>query len=292
MPWRTAIPRRVLGLLLACLGGAILAGPAHAAAVKRTAILVLENRSYDDVVDEARAPFLSDLARRGALATRYYALRHPSLPNYLALTTGSTWGLKRNCRACRFDHPSLFGQLDHAHVSWRGYFENLPHNELRTTGTALYDPHYNPLVYLRRMRRSAADRARIANFAALETALRTRRLPRFSWIAPNVVHDGHTGSLEAADRFAAQLVPRVLRALGPRGLLYITWDESDIDDVRGTGGGHVALIALGPRARHRTRLTQPANHYALLRTIEHSFRLPTLEAAGWARTPLLTGLLR
>jgi hypothetical protein len=268
------------------------ASAVRAALPARTALLVLENRSYHQVIGNRRAPFLNALARRGAVATRYYALGHPSLPNYLALTTGSTWGLTTNCRACRFDHPSLFGQFDRAHVSWRAYFQTLPSRKLAVSRTATYNPHYNPFAYLSDIRGSRADRARIGGFTALSRALRRRRLPSFSWIAPDMFFDGHSRSLRRADRYLTRLVPRVLAALGPQGLLYITWDEGRRADRSGPGGGHVALIAVGPRARSGARVPRLATHLALLRTIEHSYRLHSLvHALSPADRPLL-GVLR
>ncbi|MDX6224323.1 MAG: phosphatidylinositol-3-phosphatase, partial [Frankiales bacterium] len=104
-------------------------------------------------------------------------------------------------------------------------------------------------------------------------------------------HDGHNGSLRAADRFASQLVPKLLKALGPRGVLYLTWDEGRRKDRRGIGGpggGRIPLIVAGGAARPHTRTVQRANHYALLRTLEAGFGLPALGKADEA--PVLRGL--
>lgn len=121
-------------------------------------------------------------------------------------------------------------------------------------------------------------------------------LPRFTWIAPGVLHDGHDGTLREADRYASQLVPKVLPALGPTGVLYLTWDEGASNDWRGVsgqrGGGRIALIAAGGGARQHARMAVPANQYALLRTIEANFGLPTLGQAGAPSTPLLRPLLK
>jgi hypothetical protein len=91
-------------------------------------------------------------------------------------------------------------------------------------------------------------------------------------------------------------VPEVLRALGPRGVLYLTWDEGAASDSAGvagtTGGGHVVLIAAGGGARRGVTSAVPANHYALLRTIERGFGLAPLGQAGAPGTPLLTNLLQ
>jgi hypothetical protein len=133
-------------------------------------------------------------------------------------------------------------------------------------------------------------------FDNLNADLKSGRLPRFTWIAPGVLHDGHNSSLRAADRYASKLVPNVLRALGPKGVLYLTWDEGTHHDWRGPagkrGGGRIALIAAGGGARRHTRTALPANHYALLRTIEANFRRRTLGHAGARSTPLLGSLLR
>jgi hypothetical protein len=88
----------------------------------------------------------------------------------------------------------------------------------------------------------------------------------------------------------------VLRAIGPHGILYVTWDEGRRSDRRGAhgkrGGGRVALIAAGGAAARRAEVGVPANHYALLRTLEADFGLPPLGKARSAATPLLSGLGR
>ena len=68
------------------------AGP-PAQAVPRVAVLILENHEYDAVIGSQEAPFLGSLARRSVLLTRSFAIGHPSLPNYLALLGGSTFGV-------------------------------------------------------------------------------------------------------------------------------------------------------------------------------------------------------
>jgi phosphatidylinositol-3-phosphatase len=262
----------------------------------RVAVLVLENRSYDEVIGSPDAPYLNDLARRYALATEYYAIGHPSLPNYVALLGGSTFDVHGDCNACDIAARSLVAQLDGAHISWKAYFEDLTSSARPGVRTRLYDPHYNPFVYYESVRDSSFGRSRVVDFDELRSDLRRGRLPRFSWIAPGVRHDGHDGSLREADRYASVLVPRILRALGPHGVLYVTWDEGARTDRSGVdgepGGGHVALIAAGGLARRGAVTAVEANHYALLRTIEAGFDLPALGRAASPATPVLTGLLR
>jgi acid phosphatase len=280
--------------------GIPVSGPADPAGTlprpARVAVLVLENRSYEQVIGSPQAPFLNRLAHRYALATRYFALTHPSLPNYVAMTGGETYGILTDCTVCDTEHHNLLNQLERAGIGWRAYFEALPRTGELIDRTTKYNPHYNPFGYYKRVEDFDGERDRIGNFADLRRDLARTRLPRFSWIAPDVFHDGHDGSLDAADRFAAHLVPAVLRALGPRGVLYLLWDEGPDSDHRGaggsSGGGRVALIAAGGAAQRGARTAVPANHYALLRTIEANLGVPALRKASLPSTPLLTGLLR
>ena len=309
---RTAPITALLVLLAAVVGSFVLrddsgaevpvpvSGPADPAAVvphpERVAVMVLENRSYEQVIGSPRAPFLNRLARRYALATNYYALAHPSLPNYVAMTGGETYGILSDCNTCDTEHHNLLNQLDSAGVSWRAYFQGLSHRAPLIDRTAMYDPHYDPFAYYERVEADDRARDRIGDFADLHRDLTLNRRRRFSWIAPDVRNDGHNGSLAQADRFAAQLIPAVIRALGPRGVLYLLWDEGPNSDHRGVGGsaggGRVALIAAGGAARRGARSPVPANHYSLLRTIEANLGVPALRKASLPSTPLLTGFLR
>jgi hypothetical protein len=261
----------------------------------RAAVFVLENRSYEQVIGSANAPYINGLARRNALATRYYAIAHPSLPNYIALTGGSVFGIKHNCSVCEVDGRNIVGQLDATGRTWKAYFEDLDSNARPGPVTKQYDPHYNPFVYYETVRGVDSGRDRVVGFDALRSDLESGRVADFVWIAPGVRHDGHNHPLRAADRYASRLVPQVLQALGPGGVLYLTWDEGSRQDrrgVHGPGGGRIALVAAGGAARRHARTAVRADHYALLRTLEAGFGLRALGKAGASSTPLLRGLLR
>jgi hypothetical protein len=261
----------------------------------RAAVMVLENRSYEQVIGSPKAPYINQLARRNALATRYYAVTHPSLPNYIALTGGSLFDITRNCSSCDVTAENIVGQLDSAGRSWKAYFEDIDTNGGPGPITKEYNPYYNPFVFYERVRGVASDRDRVVGFDTLQSDLAGGQMADFVWLAPGVRHDGHNSTLHAADNYAARLVPQVLHALGPNGVLYLTWDEGTRKDLRGArrpGGGRVALIAAGGAARVHKRTAVRANHYALLRTLEAGFGLPALKNAGHRSTPLLRGLLR
>jgi len=306
---RSGIGRAVLGLssLVLCLAavsgcGGRAGAPPPADGGRpfprpaRVAVFLLENRSYEQVISRPDAPYINRLARRYALATHYYAIAHPSLPNYIALSGGSVFGIRSDCGGCDVDgRPSIVGQLDAAGHTWKAYFEDLDGNRRPGPLTRQYDPHYNPFVYYETVRGVRRDRSRVVGFDELRSDLNSGQLPDFVWIAPGIRHDGHNSSLRTADRYASRLVPRVLHALGPDGILYLTWDEGSPHDrrgVNGPGGGRIALIAAGGDARRHIRAAGRANHYALLRTLEAGFRMRALGNAGASSTPLLRGLIK
>ena len=261
----------------------------------KVALLALENRSYEEIIGNHKVPYMNRLARENALAARSYAVAHPSLPNYIALTSGTSGEIHNDCASCDSEATNLVDQMNRAHVSWRAYFQGIPRPGSLAIRHGNYSAHYNPFAYYSRTRSRDGNQDRTVSFRALDRDLRANRLPRFSWIGPNLGHDGHNNSLASTDRYMSRLVPRVLKALGPRGLLYLTWDEGKPDDKRGLngkGGGRIVLIAAGPMARHGVVSRQPFNQYALLRTLEAGFGLPTLGAAGASSSHLLLSLVR
>src|SRR5947209_3007168 len=89
-------------------------------------VLVLENHSFDQIIGSSEAPYLNDLAQRYGLATNYQAVSHPSLPNYLALTGGSTFGINSDCTSCSVNAPNLADQLEAKGFTWKAYLEGMP----------------------------------------------------------------------------------------------------------------------------------------------------------------------
>ncbi|HET9154234.1 MAG TPA: alkaline phosphatase family protein [Solirubrobacterales bacterium] len=87
---------------------------------------MLENREYEEVLGNPEVPYLQHLAEKGAVATNYYGVSHPSLPNYLALFAGSTFGITEDCTDCVVTGPNLATQLSRAGISWRAYMETMP----------------------------------------------------------------------------------------------------------------------------------------------------------------------
>ena len=262
-------------------------GPAH------IVVIVMENEEYGDVIGSSSTPYLNRLAAHSALATQMYAITHPSLPNYLALTGGSTFGIDSDCTGCAVHATSLVSQLRRAGVSWRAYMEDLPHPCFQGGGAGEYAKKHDPFMYYTSISSKASLCDHVVALSRLSADERAGTLPRFIWITPNLCHDMHDCDTSTGDRFLAGLVPGLLSHLGRRGLLFVTWDEGSSDDgcCGLARGGHIATIVAGPGAKPGARLRTPVDHYSVLQTIDDLLGLPRLRGAGCPCTPSLAPLL-
>ncbi len=243
-------------------------------------VIVMENKEYGDVIGNASAPYINGLARTYALATNFSAVSHPSLPNYLALTGGATFGFKTDCVSCRrVAGKSVVDELEAAGVSWKAYMEGTPAGCERGGSARAYA---NPFAYFDRVARSRSRCSRIVTYPQLASDMRTGRLPTFVWISPNLCNSMHDCSVHTGDGFLGQLVPSLLHRLGPRGILFLTWDEgsSNRGCCRQAAGGHVPAIVAGPRVRRGARSSVPYDHYSILRTISNALHIAPLGQAG------------
>src|ERR671933_1209925 len=101
-------------------------GRTAAAGPRRIVVVVEENHSFDQIIGSAQAPFINRLAGQGTLLTSYFAITHPSLPNYIAMVSGGTQGIDSDCGTCNRDAANLTDQLQAAGISWKAYLEDLP----------------------------------------------------------------------------------------------------------------------------------------------------------------------
>jgi hypothetical protein len=172
--------------------------------------------------------------------------------------------------------------------------ENLPHPCYRGASAGEYAKKHDPFAYYDRVAQNPGQCSHIVALTQLAHDETARALPRFVWITPNLCHDMHDCAPPQGDAFLAGLVPPLLAALGPRGLLVLTWDEGTTDDgcCGLAAGGHIATILAGPAVRAGARLATPVDQYSILQTIEDLLRLRRLRGAACVCTPSLAPLLR
>ncbi len=258
------------------------------------AVIVMENEEYQNIIGSSSAPYTNALAHRYALARSAFAISHPSLPNYLALTGGTTFGISSDCSDCSVPGTGLAGQLDAAAVSWKAYMENMPRPCFQGASAYPYAKKHDPFMYYRALVSDPAACNRVVPMTELASDERARALPRFIWITPNLCHDAHDCQTSTGDRFLRGFVPSLLRAMGSRALLILTWDEGSTDNgcCRLALGGHVVTVLAGSDARSHSTMTSPTDHYSILQLIEDLFGLPRMRGAACPCTPTLQPLLK
>ncbi len=230
----------------------------------------------------------------GGLLTNYFAIRHPSLPNYLAMVAGSTFNLSRDCDLCHVDAPNLADQIEAAGRQWKAYNEDIP-APCFGVSVGEFDKSHDPFLYFDSIRQNPERCApRVVALDSLPTDLASANPPDLMWIVPNLCHTMHDCDIAAGDAWLAQWIPLVTRspAFQNGGVLFLTFDEglTDRGCCGAAGGGQIATIVLSPWVTAGTHDGTLYTHYSLLRTIEEAWGFSPLGAAAGA-TPI-TGIWR
>ena len=243
-------------------------------------LIVFENHEVNEVLGRSDAPTFNRLASKYATISQYTAVAHPSLPNYLALVSGSTQGIDSDCTSCLVSGRSLADTLAASKKTWKTYAEGLPSTGFTGTSSGRYAKKHNPFVYFRR-NLVPARLQRIVPLTRFMADLRGRRLPSFSLVVPDLCHDMHDCGVATGDTWLGSFVRPLLRgSVLKNSVIFVVFDEGTTDVG---GGGRVAALALGPLVRRQSQSTIATNHYGLLRTIEAGLGLPLLGQSGGAR---------
>lgn len=238
-------------------------------------VVIMENHGYDEIIGNPDAPFLNELAEAYGVATNYFSVAHPSLPNYLALTGGDTFRITTDCTDCfQAAHNLVVDRLAASGRSWRGYMESMPSPGF--LGDAYpYMQKHDPFVYYDDLRTDPEQLASVVPLSQLAADLATpQTTPTFGWITPNMLDDMHDGSVAQGDAWLSQQIPKLQAAPAwteQQSLLVITWDEDD-----NAPGNQVATIVIADQVPAGFRSAVRYNHYSLLRTIEVAWGLAPL----------------
>ncbi|NYD41804.1 alkaline phosphatase family protein [Nocardioides panaciterrulae] len=285
----TTLAAGVLALALATAGCATAddAGSSRLTAATRSAratspvtklvVVMVENHSLAQM--RSGMPWTFRQAKRFGYATDYHAIRHPSLPNYLAIAGGSTFGVTDDQPPA--DHPvsgrSVFGQALAAGRTATVYAEGMPGRCSPVDGGHRYAVRHNPWTYFVDERRGCRHHDRPMSSLAADAA--AGDLPNAGMVVPNTCHDAHDCGLAVADRWMKHTL-RTLRS-GPdwsqgRLAIVVTADEDDRHS-----GNRVLTVVLHPGVRHvvvKDRLT----HYSLTRLYDEVLGTPYLRKARHA----------
>ena len=250
-------------------------------------VIVFENREFEKIVGNPAMPVFNRLAQDYTLLTQHYAVTHPSLPNYLAMIGGDTFGIKRNCDDCFINAPSLPDLIEASGRTWKTYQEDMPEPCFIGSGM-VYAQKHNPFVYFDPIRLDAARCERsVRPLTDLSSDLAAGSLPNFVFITPNLCNDAHDCGLDVADVWLASQMQSLINFFGTTSqsfLVILTWDEGQGDfsccGLPEKAGGRVATILISPQVKNGFEDATPYTHYSLLKTIAEAWGLPYLGHAA------------
>jgi len=243
-------------------------------------VVVEENHSYSSVVGSSSMPYLNSLIRRYGLATQYYADTHPSIGNYFMMTTGRII-TNNDSFSGTTSTDNIVRHFLTAGKTWKSYAEGLRWTGYTGGDYLAYVKHHNPFAYFTDVANSTNERQNLVPFSQFGSDLANGRLPRYSFIVPNVLNDGHSGSLSRADYWLKTHIAPLISSptFQNNGLLIIVFDESYSSDTS-HGGGHVAAVAIGPRVKAGYKYPYLAQHQNLLRLTMEALGVTSYPGAG------------
>jgi len=312
--------RRLLALTVSLLAAAVTiamvttsssagaSGAGNVGSFKHVFVIMMENTGSDSLLGNPNAPWINQAVQTYGVAGNYYGVTHPSQPNYIASTSGSTNGVADD-NDTTIDVPNIVDQLEAKGHSWKAYMQSY---SLCTTpldhacGNQLYERKHNPFISYKDVQTNPARVAKIVDLSQLDTDLANNTVPDYAWISPDQCHDMHGRGatpadpcdfsnvqplISTGDTFLKDEVAKITssKAWTGHSVIFITWDESDFTnsgpfgfgDTRGCcdanpGGGHVLTIVIDHNASGPTSSFQLYNHYSMLSTIESSWNLGCL----------------
>jgi phospholipase C len=333
---RVKAARLALALLLPMAAIAMTAAPAAATPVgpcgtsgaappvTHVIVVMMENRSYNQVIGSSAAPYQTALSGQCGTATAMFGATHTSAVNYLALSAGEYPASSPpgcgSVSACADPGPSLYTQLDAAGLTWRSYQESMP-SACATKAASPYKLGHNPSIFYTSIppAECKADDVGVPSLTAASGAfyndLQAQTLPSFSWVTPNIDNDADSGgnaALTVADTWLSNFVPLVTSSPSYQAgntLLLITYDEGTGSDYKVgenctdqsldmpvTNGRsahqdscHVPFLVVYPYTPAGATDGTFFDHYSVTKTVEDIYGLTYLSHAGDAQTSSLVG---
>jgi len=259
-------------------------------------IVVEENHGFDTIIGNSDASFINNLADEGRLFLDSHGVTHPSQPNYIALFSGSTQGVKDDrCldEQTPYRTPNLGYELIQNGYSFAGYSEDMPENGLEgcmqgesefPNGSPRYARKHNPWVNWQGGEQNGLSES--TNLTLQEFPDDFSKLPTVSFVIPNEDNDMHNGpdslTVKRGDQWLKEEMGHYIDwAQKNNSLFILTFDEDDFRQEN-----HIPTIFVGPMVKSGRDSTH-INHYNLLRTIEHMYGLAH---AGPATEKQITGI--
>jgi hypothetical protein len=247
-------------------------------------VIIFENKEYSSVVGSSSAPYINSLIAQYGLSTGFYAERHPSEPNYIALTSGGTQGIADD-GVYNLGVNNLFDQIDASGRTWHAYMQGYSGNcSTASSSSAVVDGagksgayvrKHDPAISYTSISGNAAKCANITSFANFDPAA-----ANFEFITPNMINDMHDGTVADGDNFLKAFLPKITSSSAfANSVVFVTFDEGTTSV---NGGGHIVTIAITPHMTVGYKAAAAYTHYSMLHTIEQAWGLPYLGNAASA----------
>lgn len=268
----------------------VVPSPSPGAAITHIEVIIDENTPYQNIIGNSFAPYLNNtLIPAGELLTSYFAIEHPSQPNYLDLYSGSNQGTT-GTDACvtppLFSTTSLGGELIAKGFTVKGYYEDLDSagdticndEELDASGNPFYAHKHNPTIQF-----TDTPAADSVPYTQLASDISANTVPSFALIAPNQCNDGHDtcggNQFTNLDNWLHNNAPALISYNSSHnGQLWVIFDEGD------SGNNQVVAVCVGvscTAGKHlNTNFSQ--GHFSLLRYIEDNFGVTELGGSSGA----------
>ncbi len=261
-------------------------------------IIIFENKEFGTVVGNPQMAYFNLLANSYTLLTQHYATTHPSLPNYISLIGGDTFGITDNCPAfekCYINSPSLPDLIEASGRTWKTYQDDMP-EPCFTDETLRYVRKHNPFIFFDPIRLNTERcQKSIVPLTQMDVDIAANDLPNFIFITPDICYSAHDCTLDLADQFLKQQMDKLYPALDSTGepyLIILTWDEGQGNHsccgLPEQAGGRIATVLISPQVKENFQDDTPYSHYSILRTISEAWKLPYLGHAADAETSLIT----
>ncbi|UNI14663.1 Acid phosphatase [Purpureocillium takamizusanense] len=258
-------------------------------AFDRFVVIYFENENYDKAFGD---PNFTWFTKKGITLSNYFAVTHPSQPNYMASIAGDYFGMQND----DFDRSPLnvstvIDLLESKDISWAHYQEDMPYSGFegmgfrnQKNGANDYVRKHNPAVMHDSVAHSEQRLSQIKNLSMIDTSrsmfhkdLKENKLPQWMFITPNMTSDGHDTDVTTAGAWCRKFLEPLLedRNFMQNTLVLVTWDENESYATR----NNILGILLGdavPKHLVGTEDKNFYNHYSEIASVSANWDLPTL----------------
>ncbi|CAG8909309.1 unnamed protein product [Penicillium egyptiacum] len=240
----------------------------------------LENTDYEDAASDEN---LAKLAKEGILLTNYWAISHPSQPNYCAAAGGDAFGMDSDDFLQIPSNVSTIADLfDTKHISWGEYQEDMPHagyqgKRYPLDGAKSYVRKHNPLIQFNSVTDDAVRPRQIKNFTTFYEDLKHHSLPQHMFITPNMVNDAHDSNITFAGNWTDRFLSPLLKDeyFTKDSLVLLTFDEND---TKPYPNRLFSFLVGGAVPEHLKGTTDDTfyTHYSMIASMSANWGLPSL----------------